>query len=64
MYGADAPDFPEVATFGDSMEDAKQMIKDAIELHCACLIDEKKVVIDNTGRAAGRIPRSRILVPA
>ncbi|MBI3421091.1 MAG: type II toxin-antitoxin system HicB family antitoxin [Candidatus Sungbacteria bacterium] len=63
-YLADAPDFPEVATFGISLTDAKRMIKDAIELHCDCLIDQKKVVVDHTGKAVGRIPRSRILIPA
>ena len=63
-YLADAPDFPEVATFGTSLADAKRMIKDALELHCDCLIDEKKLVVDDDGKVAGRIPRSRILVPA
>ncbi len=63
-YLADAPDFPEVATFGTSFMDAKRMVKDAIELHCDCLIDTKKIIVDHTGRTAGRIPRSRILVAA
>ncbi|MFY9463425.1 MAG: type II toxin-antitoxin system HicB family antitoxin [Candidatus Sungiibacteriota bacterium] len=63
-YLADAPDFPEVATFGTSLADAKQMVRDAIELHCDCLIHEKKLIVDDTGRVASRIPKSRVLIPA
>ena len=64
-YGAEVLGFPEkVVTFGTSFADAKRMIKDAIELHCDCLIDERKLVLDDTGRVAGRIPKSRVLVPA
>lgn len=64
-YGAEVLGFPEeVITFGTSLADARRMIKDAIELHCDCLIDERKLVLDDTGRVAGRIPRSRVLVPA
>jgi len=64
-YGAEVLGFPEkVVTFGISLSDAKRMIKDAIELHCDCLIDERKLVLDDTGRVAGRIPKSRVLIPA
>lgn len=64
-YGAEVLGFPEeVVTFGNSLADAKRMIKDAIELHCDCLIGERKLVLDDTGRVAGRIPKSRVLVPA
>ena len=64
-YGAKVLGFPEeVVTFGASLTDVKRMIKDAIELHCDCLIDEKKLVLDDTRRVAGRIPKSRVLVPA
>lgn len=64
-YGAEVFGFPEeVVTFGTSLLDAKRMIKDAIELHCSCLIDAKKLVLYDTGRVAGQIPKSRVLVPA
>ncbi len=64
-YGAEVLGFPEeVVTFGTSLANAKRMIKDAIELRCDCLIDEQKLILDDTGRVAGRIPKSRILVPA
>ncbi len=64
-YGAEVAGFPEeVATFGTSLADAKRMIKDAIELHCDCLIGERKLVLDDTGHVAGRIPKSRVVVPA
>ena len=63
-YGAEVLGFPEkVVTFGTSLSDARRMIKDAIELHCECLIDERKLVLDNTGRVAGKIPKSRVLIP-
>jgi len=64
-YGAEVSGFPEkVVTFGTSLSDAKRMIKDAIELHCDCLIDERKLVLDDTRRVAGRIPKSRVLIPS
>ncbi len=64
-YGAEVLGFPEaVVTFGTSLADAKRMIKDAIELHGDCLIDERKLILDDTRHVAGRIPKSRILVPA
>ena len=64
-YGAKVLRFPEeVVTFGTSLADAKRMIKDAVEFHCDCLIDERKLVLDDTGRVAGRIPKSRVLIPA
>lgn len=63
-YRASAADLPGVLTFGTSLADAKRMVKDAIELHCDCLIEEKKLVVDDHGKVAGRIPRSRVLVPA
>ena len=63
-YRAQARDLPGVLTFGTSVADAKRMVKDAIELHCDCLIDRHKLVVDDTGKVAGRIPRSRVLVPA
>lgn len=63
-YRAEAADLPGVITFGTSIADAKRMIKDAIELHCDCLIDEQKLVVDDTRKVAGRIPRSRVLIPA
>ncbi len=64
-YGAKVTGFPEeVVTFGTSLADAKRMIKDALELHCDDLISERKLVLDDTGKVAGHIPRSRVLVPA
>ena len=63
-YRVRVPAFPELATFGTSLADAKRMAKDIIELHCDCLVDEGKLIIDDTGRAAGRLPKSRVLAPA
>lgn len=64
-YGAEVHGFPEeVLTFGTSLADAKCMVKDAIELHCDCLIDERKLIVDDMGRISGRMPKSRVLIPA
>jgi len=55
------PSLPEVFTFGRTFRDAKKMAKDAIELYCDYLIDEGKIVIDDTRKAFGHIPSSRIV---
>lgn len=52
---------PEVVTFGRTLADAKRMAREAVELYCECAIDENKIVIDDTGRAFGKLPRSRIV---
>lgn len=54
---------PGVATFGKTFAVAKKMAKDAIELHCDCLIVEGKVIVDDNNLAIGKIPRSRVLSP-
>ncbi len=64
VYLVRVPAFPELATFGTSLADAKRMAKDIIELHCDCLIDDGKLIIDDTGRVAGRLPKSRVLTLA
>ena len=61
-YLVSVPSLPEVITFGKNLADAKRMAKDAIELHCDCLIDEKHIIIDDDKRVIGRIPRrSRVI---
>ena len=55
---------PEVATFGRTLAEAKRMAKDAIELYCDCVITENKLVIDDTGRAFGKLPRTRVVALA
>lgn len=40
VYLVQIPAFPELATFGASLADAKRMAKDIIQLHCGCLIEE------------------------
>lgn len=44
-YLASVPHLPEIVTFGKTLSDAKRMVKDAIELGCACALDGEKVVI-------------------
>jgi hypothetical protein len=52
---------PEVVTFGRTLAAAKRMAREALELYCECAIDEGKIIIDDTGRALGKLPRSRII---
>ena len=63
VYLVRIPAFPELATFGTSLADAKRMAKDIVQLHCACLIREGNLVVDDGRRVAGNIPKSRILTP-
>ncbi len=60
-YLVSIPSLPEVITFGKTLADAKRMAKDAIELHCDCLIDEGNIIIDDTKRVIGKVPRSRVI---
>lgn len=60
-YLVSVPSLPEVITFGKTLADAKRMAKDAIELHCDCLIDEGNLVIDDNKMVVGKIPRSRVI---
>ncbi len=40
------------------------MAKDAIELHCACLMDDKKIIIDDKQHIIGKVSKSsRVLAP-
>ena len=52
---------PKVVTFGRTLAEAKRMAREALELYCECVIGEDKIVIDDTGRAFGKLPRARIL---
>lgn len=52
---------PEVVTFGRTLAEAKRMAREALELYCECVIDENKIVIDDQGRALGKLPRSRVI---
>ena len=52
---------PEVVTFGKDLKEAKKMAKDALELYCDCVIGENKIIIDDSQRAIGKIPKSRIV---
>ncbi len=69
-HGADkaylvrVPSLPGTVTFGKSFEEAKKMAKDAIELYCSVILDQGKIIIDDTGKVVGRLPKARILVPA
>jgi predicted RNase H-like HicB family nuclease len=60
-YIVSVPSLSGVVTFGKNLKDAKRMIKDAIELYCDCLIDEGNIIIDDTKKAFGKIPHSRII---
>lgn len=61
VYLVKVPSLPGVATFGATLSQAKEMAKEAIELHCGCEIDEGNIIVDDTGRAIGKIPKSRVI---
>jgi len=52
---------PEVTTFGRTLAESKRMAREALELYCECAIDENKIVIDDKGRALGKLPGSRVI---
>lgn len=63
-YLVRVPSLPGVVTFGKTLKDAKKMAKDAIELHCACLMDDKKIIIDDKQHIIGKVSKSsRVLAP-
>lgn len=39
-YTVTVPKLKGVVTFGDTLAEAKKMVKEAIELHCECLLEE------------------------
>ena len=39
-YTVTVPKLPGVVTCGDTLAEAKQMAREAIELHCSCLLAE------------------------
>lgn len=39
-YTVTVPKLKGVVTFGDNLNEAKKMVKEAIELHCECLLSE------------------------
>jgi len=52
---------PDVVTFGRTLSGAKKMAREAIELYCECAVDENKIIIDDEGRAIGRLPKSHVI---
>lgn len=63
-YLVKVPSLPGVVTFGKTLASTKKMAKDAIELHCECLLDEKKIIIDDKERIIGKVSKGhRVLAP-
>ena len=62
-YLVRVPSLPGTVTFGRSFKDAKKMARDAIELYCSVMLDQGKIIIDDTGRVIGRLPRARVFAP-
>lgn len=61
VYLVKAADLPEVVTFGASLIEAKRMAKDAIEIYCESMMDVGKIIIDDSRRVVGKLPKSRVL---
>ena len=49
-YLVTIPSLPGAITFGTSLQEAKKMARDVIELHCECLVEEGNLVIDDEKR--------------
>lgn len=49
-YLVTIPSLPGAVTFGTSLQEAKKMAREVIELHCECLVDEGHLVIDDEKR--------------
>ena len=64
VYLVKGVSLPDVVTFGETIDEAKKMAQDAIELYCECAIDDGKIVIDDNGKVFGRIPKMRVLAPS
>lgn len=52
---------PEVVTFGKTLAESKKMAREALELYCACAVDENKIIIDDAGCAIGKLPKSHVI---
>ncbi|MBI2087055.1 MAG: type II toxin-antitoxin system HicB family antitoxin [Candidatus Zambryskibacteria bacterium] len=52
---------PQVVTFGRTLVKAKKMAKEALELYCECVINENKIIIDDSRKVVGKLPKSRII---
>ena len=52
---------PEVVTFGRTLNEAKKMAREALELYCQCVIDDHQLVIDESGKAIGKVPKSHVV---
>ncbi len=61
VYIAKTKHLPGVVTFGKTINEAKRMAKDAIELYCECEIEDGKILIDDERRVVGKLPPARVL---
>lgn len=61
-YLVRVPNISEIVTFGKTLAEAKRMGIDALELYCDCIIDEGKIVIDDTRKIIGQLPKSKTSV--
>lgn len=56
-YTVTVPGVKGVVTFGDNLAEAKRNVKEALELHCGCLLEEgmAKVAILPTAKTRGTV---------
>ncbi|MDP3726390.1 MAG: type II toxin-antitoxin system HicB family antitoxin [bacterium] len=62
-YLVSVPSLPGVITFGKTIKKAKEMARDAIELHCAYLLDDRKIIFDDKEQLVGKVLKSRVYAP-
>lgn len=63
-YTVTVPKLKGVVTFGNNLDEAKRMVKEAIELHCECLLQEGMAEIKILGRPASSRGKTRDYVYA
>ncbi|MEK7138768.1 MAG: type II toxin-antitoxin system HicB family antitoxin [Patescibacteria group bacterium] len=63
LFLVEVPSFDKTMTQGSTLTDAKYMAKDLIELLCEVAFDDRKIVIDDEGKIAGRGKFSKISGP-
>lgn len=61
VFAVSIPAFPDVATEGRNLAEAKKYAKEVIELQCLAALDDKKLVIDDLHHAYGTYARSGTL---
>lgn len=47
VYLVTVPSLPGAITFGSTLNEAKKMAQEVIELHCECMVEEGHIIVDD-----------------